>query len=432
MVQGVRLTEIAGGGIGEGAMRATQAVKARAPSRRVVGPAAFGIALACFGVARAQVAAPGMPSGGDRFTLDANGGVAYDSNVTGGDAAVAALRGLKPEDITYSVGTTVAFQLPSSRQTFFVNGGVDLQRHERNSLLNADNYQVSAGLAERLGLCQGTGLVGYSRRQSLIQDLAVAAATNNQSEDTASVSVTCGRRAIFVEVDGNYSNVTNDAKQSGFINSTTEGGSASIGYRSQTLGDVSLVGQYSSIQYGSDPLLATMLMPNVEQYGVGLKYSRKIGLRLSGTAGVSYNRIEGGVTRTQSDGLSANASLAYRATSRTQFTLDYSLGNSASPLTNTSYVRTEMLQFTGTYNLSKRVSFQAGASRSSQDYRNTGDIALLQLTRSTTDQINASVNVKVGRKASVSLNATHTNRVADISEFNFQDDRIAVVLSSRF
>ncbi|HZZ34031.1 MAG TPA: hypothetical protein VFE10_18770 [Phenylobacterium sp.] len=432
MFQEVPLTEIARGGLAGGSTRAIHAVKARVPSRWGAGPAAFGIALACFGVARAQVTAPGMPSGGDRFTLDANGGVAYDSNVTGGDAAIAALRGLKPEDVTYTLGTTVAFQLPSSRQTLFVNGGADLQRHESNSILNADNYRISAGLAERLGLCQGVGVVGYSRNQSLIQDLAVAAAKNNQSDDTASVSVTCGRRAIFVEVDGNYSNITNDARQSGFIDSTTEGGSASIGYRSQTLGDVSLGGQYSSIQYGSDPLLATMMMPNVQQYGVDLKYSRKIGLRLSGTAGVSYNRIEGGMTRTQSDGLGANASLAYRVTSRTQFTLDYSLGNSASPLTNTSYVRTEMLQLTGTYNLTRRVSFQAGASRSSQDYRNTGDIAFLQLTRSTTDQINASVNVKVGRKASVSLNATHTNRVADISEFNYHDDRIAVALSSRF
>ena len=172
--------------------------------------------------------------------------------------------------------------------------------------------------------------------------------------------------------------------------------------------------------------------PRVQQYGVGLKYSRKIGLRLSGTAGVSYNRIEGGLIRTQSDGLNANASLAYRVSARTQLTLDYTLGNTASPLANASYVRSESLQLAGTYALTRKISFQAAASRSRQDYRSTGVIALLQLKESTTDQVNGSVNVKVGRKANVSLSATHTYRMADISQFNYSDDRVAVTLSSRF
>jgi Putative beta-barrel porin 2 len=388
----------------------------------------FGAALTCFGTARAQI---GPPTGTDRFTLDATGGVAYDSNISGGNTTVAALRQLVPEDVTYTLGTTASFQLPSSRQTLFVDGGVNFQRHQNNSILNGEDYRISAGLSERLGLCSGTGIVGYTRRQSLIQDLAVAAARNIQSDDTANVDVVCGRRAIFVEMSGSYSKVTNDATQSGFVDSATQGVSASVGYKSQTLGDISFVGQYSTIDYMANLLLGTT-QPPVTQYGAGLKYSRKIGLRLSGTAGVSYNRIEGGVARTSSDGLNANASLAYRLTSRTQFTLDYTLGNSASPLTNTSYVRTEVLQLTGSYELTRRVSFNAAASRSQQDYRGVQDVAVLQLRESTTDQLSGSVDVKLGRKASVSLNVTHTNRDADISQFNYSDDRVAVTLSSRF
>jgi hypothetical protein len=396
--------------------------------RTGAGIVAFGAALACFSAAEAQV---GPPAGADRFTLDATGGVAYDSNVSGGNTTVAALRQLVPEDVTYTVGTTVAFQLPSSRQTLFVDGGVDIQRHQNNSILNGEDYRISAGLSERLGLCSGTGIVGYTRRQSLIQDLAVAASRNIQSDDTANVDVVCGRRAIFVEVSGTYSKVTNDATQSGFVDSTTQGTSASVGYKSQTLGDISFFGQYSTIDYMANLLLGAT-QPPVTQYGAGLKYSRKIGLRLSGTAGVSYNRIEGGVARTSSDGLNANASLAYRLTSRTQFTLDYTLGNSASPLTNTSYVRTEVLQLTGSYSLTSRVSFSVAASRSLQDYRGVQDVAVLQLRESTTDQLNGSVDVKVGRKASVSFSVTHTNRDADISQFNYSDDRVAVTLTNRF
>jgi len=373
----------------------------------------------------------GPPTGTDRFTLDATGGVAYDSNVSGGNTTVAALRHLEPEDVTYTLGTSVAFQLPSSRQTLFVDGGVDFQRHQNNSVLNGEDYRISAGLSERLGLCSGTGIVGYTRRQSLIQDLAVAAARNIQSDDTASVDVVCGRRAIFVEVNGSYSKVTNDATQAGFVDSTTEGASASIGYKSQTLGDISFVGQYSTIDYMGNLLLGSAT-PSVQQYGAGLKYSRKIGLRLSGTAGVSYNRIEGGVARTSSDGLNANASLAYRLTSRTQFTLDYTLGNSAAPLTNTSYVRSEVVQLAGSYDLTRRVSFHLAASRSQQDYRGIQDVAVLQLKESTTDELDGGVDVKLGRKASVGFSVTHTNRDADISQFNYSDDRVAVTLTSRF
>jgi hypothetical protein len=424
------LTESADGDVARpSATGAVDETKINVFRRPALGAVAFGVAVACFSTAKAQTAGP--PGGTDRFTLDANAGAAYDSNVSGGNTTVANARGLRPEDITYTLGTTVAFQLPSSRQTFFVDGAADFQRHEHNSVLNSDNYRISAGLAERLGICAGNGAVGYSRRQTLIQDLAVAATKNTQSEDTANLGVTCGRRAIFVELDGTYSKVTNDATRSGFIDSTTEGGSASIGYKSETLGNVSLGGQYSTIQYAADPILGTTT-PKVQQYGVGLKYSRKIGLRLSGTAGLGYNRIEGGLIRTQSDGLNANASLAYRASARTQLTLDYTLGNTASPLANASYVRSEMLQLTGTYALTRRISFHAGASRSRQNYRSTGVVALLQLKESTTDQVNGSVNMKLGRKANISLSATHTYRTADISQFNYSDDRVAATLSSRF
>jgi hypothetical protein len=425
MYSRAHLKEPVGGGIARPS--ATGAVKqARINARRRIGlgGVAFGAAMACFSAAKA--------GGADRFTLDANASAAYDSNVSGGDTTIANLRGLQPGDITYTLGTTVAFLLPSSRQTFFLNGAADFQRHEHNSVLDSDNYRISAGLSERFGSCSGSGTLGYSRNQTLIQDLAVAVTKNMQSQDTANLSINCGRRAIFVELDGTYSKITNDATRSGFVDSTTDGASASIGYRSQTLGNLSLGGQYSTIQYGADPLFGTTT-PKVHQYGVNVRYSRKIGLRLSGSAGVSYNRIEGGlIGTTQSDGFGANASLAYRATARTQITLDYTLGNIASPLANASYVRSEALQLSGTHTLTRRISVQAGISRSREDYRSTGVVALLQLKESTTDQVNGSVSVNLGRKVTASLNAAHTYRTADLSQFNYSDDRVSVSLNGRF
>jgi predicted porin len=431
MISRVHPTQFASGNGAPRALHLIDVVGRAARRRQAVSVAAFGVALACFGSARAQTSQLSMPSGTDRFTLDARGGVAYDSNVSGGNTSIATLRQLQPEDVTYTLGTSAAFQLPSSRQTLFVDASADFQRHQNNSVLDADDYSVTAGIAERLGLCSATGIAGYSRRQSQIQDLAIAATKNTATQEAGSVGVTCGRRAIFVQANGNVTRVTNDALQSGFVNSTTENASVGAGYRNDRLGDLSITGQYSNIDYPPDPVLGTST-PSVQEYGAGLSYSRKIGLRLSGSAGVSYNIIQGGITHTSSDGLNANASLAYRLSSRTQFTLDYNLGNSASPLMNTSYVRSETIQITGSYSLTKRVSFHASASRAKQDYRGIQQIVVLQLRQSTTDQFGGGVDVKIGRKASVSLTATYTDRVADVPQFNYSDDRIAVTLSNRF
>lgn len=410
-------------------------------SRRLwrVGLVAFGAALAFVGAARAQTSTAtggqaglaGVPTGTDRVAIDVNAGAAYDTNVTGGNPEVAAARHLVPEDETYTLGTDWTLQLPSSRQTLFLEGAAELQRHEKNSILDAENYNISAGAVERLGLCTGTGIAGYSHRQTLIEDLAVATTKNIATEDTGTADVVCGRRKLYFEVQGGGLRLVNDALTAGFINSTTENASASVGYRGDRLGNLSLTGQYSDIDYSQNALLHTAT-PSVRQYSAGVKYTRIVGLRLTGSVGVFYNRIEGGFANIHSDGLNANASLGYRLTSKTQFALDYSLGNAASPLTNSSYVRTQVLQLTGAYTLTQRISFHVIASRTEQDYLGVQQVAILQFQQSTTDLVSGGMDVRVGRKATISLNVSHTNRVANVSEFNFTDDRVAVTLSNRF
>lgn len=406
-------------------------------ARHAVGVAVFGAALGCLGVAQAQQAgtslagAAGMPVGADRVAIDATAGAAYDSNISGGNNSVASLRGLQPEDVTYTLGATATFQLPSSRQNLFLTAAADLQRHQNNSVLDGDNYRISAGAMERLGVCSATGIVGYAHRQTLVQDLAVAVSKNIVKQEDGHLDFVCGRRSVFVELTGGATKVSNDAPTAGFVNSTTENAALSVGYRSQSLGDISLFSQYSEINYEDNPLFGGAI-PDVRQYGAGVNYARKIGLRLSGTASVSYNQIEGGLGNIRSDGLNASASLAYRLSSRTQLTLDYSLGNAASPLTNTSYVHSEMLQLAGTYLLTKRISFHASASRSTQDYRGIQPSALLQIHQSTTDQIGGGVDVKIGRKISVGLTAMHLNRSADIALFDYSDNRVAITLTGKY
>jgi hypothetical protein len=243
--------------------------------------------------------------------------------------------------------------------------------------------------------------------------------------------VTCARRSLFVEVSGNASKLMNDATTSGFVDSNTQGISVAAGYAGQRLGDLAITGTYSTISYGQDPLVGVKT-PAVQQYSVGLRYSRKLGHRLSGTASASWNRVEGGFGGAAQDGLNASAVLQYTLTSRMQFSLNYVLANSASPLANTSYVRNESFQLSSVYTLTQRLSLNASVSRSQQNYREAQKITALELSQSTADMITGGVNMKIARKTSISLSATRTIRTADLSQFNYSDDRVAATLTSRF
>src|SRR6266576_3631183 len=96
-----------------------------------VGAAAIATsALAAASAAQAQTAA--APRGTDRFALSVRSDATYDGNVAGGDSTIASLRGLKPADTSYDLGTTLKLQLPSARSTLFLVLDAEARRYARN------------------------------------------------------------------------------------------------------------------------------------------------------------------------------------------------------------------------------------------------------------------------------------------------------------
>jgi hypothetical protein len=403
-----------------------------------IGALAFGTALICSGEAAAQ-AMPGVPAmaGGaaDRFSATVRGQVIYASNVAGGDAAVAALRGVKPEDVTYDVGTTINLQLPSSRQTLFLSATADLQRHERNAVLNADNYSVAAGGAGHLGSCTGTAIASYSRNQTQVADLSIAVPKNTAEQETASASVSCSRGALFAGLQGGFTKLTNSAQSAGFIGSETGNGAASVGYRNNVLGTVALSAQYSKSNYTNDPALVLGQPDGFEQYGVSLSYTRKIGLRLSGTASVSDQTLKAPATTVasalSSNNLGADVALNYRVSSRLGLVLGYVLSNQASPTVNATYVRIENVHLAGTYAVNPRVSVRLAGSKSRTEYLG-GRPIFLQIRNSDDREIDGGASMKIGRKVALTLDASHTDRKADLTQFNFSSNQVTLGITGTF
>ena len=396
--------------------------------RRGMGGVACGAAaLACCGAAGAQVA----PTGTDRFSLEVHAHTIYESNVAGGDSTVAALRKLEPEDVTYNLGAAAAFQLPSSRHTLFLTGAVDFDRHDKNKVLNGENYEASLGGSSQLGSCVGTAVASYAHRQAQIQDLVVAATKNVIDQESANVGVRCGRRSIFAGLDGGVTKVMNNGKGAAFIDSETRSAVASLGYQNKTLGNLALTAQYSEVDYQNVPLTVPPAPTGFEQYGFGVNYSRKIGNRLSGNAGVNYTSLNANGSSLKSDALGADVALNYRASPRLGLALSYSLANQASAIADAAFVRTEAFRFSGDYKLNSRIALQAAVAKSRNNYRGR-QTTFLQIGKSEDMTVSGGATVKIGRKLSMTLDASHIDRTADLAQFNYKSNRVSLGIIGTF
>lgn len=384
------------------------------------------VSLSC-GAARAQ----GMPEGTDRFSLAVRGQVTYESNVSGGNDAVAAARDVEPEDVIYTVGTSMQFQLPSSRRTLFLSGSANVNRHANNRNLDGEDYAATAGATTQLGACGGTLIGSYARRQTLTQDIALPVASNTAETTSTNVSVTCGRRGIVTGLSAGLSRLNNAAKTLGFVDSETRTAAVTVGYQNQTLGNLSAFLSYSEVSYDETPMTMLGAPRGFEQTGGGLSYSRKIGNRLNGAASLSYVNLRSSGAGTKSNNLAANVSMNYQASPRTMLSVSYALSNNATSTINADFVRTEAVRVSGSYKLNSRINLQAGGSMSRDNYRGGVPIGF-QLRKSEQTTIFGGASVRIGRKIVMTLNASHTERDADLGAFDYDSNRVSLGVTGTF
>jgi hypothetical protein len=407
----------------------------RSVSLLVLGAAAF-----CSGTAYAQTGggaggaggAPGGGPGADRFTLDVRGRVSYESNVAGGDDALANIRNLQPEDVIYTTGVTMTLQRPSSRQTLFLNAAADINRHDRNKRLDGENITVQAGATRRFTACAITGTAGYSRRQSQPDELTLVTVTKNVAETrTAGLQGMCGSGNFIGSVGGQVSKTNNNADSAGYVDSRTESVTGSVGYANQTLGTISLFVQHSTSSYSDLSIVGMPVARDFRQTGGGISYARRIGSRLNGTAAVSYTSLESDIEGGDSSGWTANAALNYRLSSRTGVVLNYFRGYQASATLFASSQFSERLDLSTSYKLSSRLSARASVSGSRNDFRGA-QTQLLQVTEDKVFTFGGGLSYRVGRNITIGIDGGYTERNADVDLFDSNSTRASVSISNRF
>lgn len=388
--------------------------------------------LAASNPARAQVPPAAPAAGGDRFHLDLRSRATYDSNVAGGDQTIQNLRDVEPNDVTFDFGASVSYQVPTARRTLFFNGSADVRRHTNNSNLNGEDFNTAAGIVNQFGRCSLTAIGSYSRLQALPADLTIAVTKNVVDQRSANASLACGQRGLTASISGGVIDVDNHATGPGFVDSSTVNAAVAVGYSNDILGNLSLTGQYAKGSYDSPAAPASPLLASgFKQYGGGLSYGRKIGRRLNGTAAASYTRIESEGVAGSSSGLSADVALDYAFSQRLSFGVAYSLGNHASRTLDADYVRTESGSLRANYRLNSRISLQTSFA-ASRDHSKGGLATTFQVRDNKQYNVAAGATWRFGRNLNLSLDASHTDRTADLPQFNFKADRVSLGLAASF
>jgi hypothetical protein len=412
----------------------TRALRAAALATGVVLPAS----------ALAQVTPPGpigangtvtpiQGVGGRLFKLDVYGRVTYDSNVAGGEEAIAALKGLHKDDVVYAPSATINLSLPVGREGLFLTGNVGYDFHQYNSTLNASRINLIGGGSAKVGPCTGGLTAGYARSQTDQTLLPLAVTKNIQTVDSAGLQVQCASAAGLGEfVSVQYVSARNDGGV-GLVDSDAVSSSGGLTYQNHALGQISVFGSYTTTDYGSggDPNLPQT--PGFRSYSAGISYARPIGRRLKGSLEVSYQsaRSRDG-SGTEFNGIGTQGSLEYRVTPRLTTTLLVSRSVQPTIQQGSNFTVVEQAQLDAHYRLSSRLSASLGASWSNIDYRQ-GAVALPTfVSRDRVEGIYGGVGFRVGRQGNLALDVRRETRNTNLTIFNYTDYRVGVTASQSF
>ena len=391
------------------------------PTRWVSGCVVLGVLSGLAGPASAQATAT------DRFTGQVGVETTYSSNVAGGGDQVAALRGLQKGDVTYSPTISGVFRLPFGGQSLSVSGSAGLQRHVRNKDLDSENFQISAGGGVPVGPCGLGATASFAHSQTAPVDLVIAVRKNINESTALGANVSCGVGALVGAVGATYSRSGNNA--AGFLDSDSKAATVSLGYANEALGSLSLTAQYSESGYGSTPAIGLASPSNFREYGGGLNYSRRLGLRLSGTAGISFVQIDSANNANSS--VNANVGLNYRLSQRATLGLNYSHVTQPSRVVGAAFARSQSAQLNGAYQFSTRLSGSLSLS-ATRDLSRGGVQIPLVVRDNKSFSVNGGVGYRLGRDIDVHLNGTYTERTADLGLYNFSSESVSLSVARAF
>lgn len=392
------------------------------------------------------MSAPQITGGVDEFHFGPDLDVSYDSNVARSSAAVAKERGITPQDFYVVPSGDVSFSHVFGRETVFLEAQAGYQAYARNSILDRENISIQGGGIGQIGICGTTVSGAYTRAQANLDYLIIEsdgkpAPTIKDARQNAIIDLTatCGRSIGFAPTfNVSETWLTNSSPLYALLDAHIFSGSGGIAYRNPVLGQISITGQYSNIQY-PNRLIPEVVPTGIQDdtYGIqtvggGVTYLRQIG-RLTGTVSLSYEKLEPSVPVALGfSGLTYDVNLTYALTPRMNITALVGKATTPSNELQSSFSITQLYGLQATYAFGPRMSAQFGFSRTHQQYGGFVLPVTDYVTEQTTDDVFASVTRKLNRWLRVQSSLTYARRDANFAGLSYSDVLLSISASAAF
>ena len=401
------------------------------------------LAMAALGpdLAAAQAAgAPATVGGPDKpFTIGLQAITGFESNPARGSAENAAIRGIKPDEVTFSPSVTATYSHSVGLQGVALNADFGYDFHSRNNLLSREHLDLSlAGNIAVGAFCSVGGDGAYHRGQSELQYLTVDVTQNTIQTYRIEGSERCGTSSGLTE-SVSLSHASTQNSNATLTNYDVNGVTGMLGYSNATLGTVGVTLSYDRTGYGAAPVTGSTTPERLEVTSIGVQLARPIGARLTGTASVSYShsadeaRPGALVAARDFNGLTTSVSLTYVAGPRLQLSTDVERRVSATLLQGVGYSVVTSAGLSADYTVSSRITASIGGSWLHTD--NKGRDPLLALTTPGWQELTtlfARATTKIGRSSAVSLEYRHLQGRSDLSLYDYVSNYVGLTLSTSF
>ena len=395
----------------------------------------------------------------------------YYTNVAGSSEALATARGLKLADEVYNPSINLNLVEPMGGISLFLIGQAGYNFYQQNSVLDGESINLQGGANARLGVCDATASGAWSRYQSNPADLLTVTTKNIQQLFSGELDARCDQLGNIIpsaSVSQTWSN------NSALIYTTQDyhsfSANASVAYKREPIGTISLIGQYTQTAY---PHRAFALGTGPEDdgydlYSGGIRFERAFGATLNLSASVSETSLS-----TNDDlgkgfnGITYNASLSYHPTARLNFNLalnrevdpgSYLNGlygvnevysgqsgsgqtaNAASVINgtytgqalNATYGINETYSGQASYRVTSRLTATLGASAVESNFAGAAIVPGIDITAQTIRSFYGALAFNASPTFSVSLNVGEDQRSANVIGYSYSGAHVGLAVSKAF
>ncbi len=372
------------------------------------------------------------------WSVDGRVTATYDSNIARIGEGALNQRGLTKSDWTVTPSVSARLVQPIGQQYLFVDGSAGYDFHRRNTGLDRERFQGTAGGGAVVGPCRPVVFVNYAASQSDLADLDLTSSSNRLRSVGTAVGLQCGRAvgpglmAMAQRTDSK-----NSANTLTIQDRTQEVLTASLLYSAPNLADVSLIWTYANTEFPNRINPGRPVGDGFWTQSMGARVQRDFGSRL--TVGVSGSRVV--VKREFSpvgDPLKFytttwQGDVAYRFGRRILLELDVLREVRPSGRPGKLLDIVEGLEGRIRYRLNPRISVNVGhAYQQVRSNGDTVDFARDVVTNAYTNGTFGAVEFRTPGGMGVTLDVRHEDRNTNLPIFNYISTRVGLTTSVSF